>query len=307
MSGLIIDKEFQDLISPLTTEEFNQLETNILADGIREPIVCWENIIIDGHNRYKIAQNHGLEYKTIAKEFADRDEVIDWMINNQLGRRNLSQETQSYLRGLQYEREKVKEAFKGNQYSKSGGPQNDAYQNKGEHPTANKLAIQHNVSRATIERDATFSKAIDTITANTAPDIKHKMLNGEINITKNDAKQLAKLKPVEQKEIIEKSIEEKISVKQAMGGTMKAKAIIAINEEAIEPIAKVTSLLKDFMSYMENFEMNFSNAIVLIPDVRSAGIDFKTPLNAYHNVQLLIEGSIKLKKFVEKEGLQNAI
>ena len=110
---LKIDEEFKSLIPALSKEEFEQLEKNCIEEGIREPIIFWTgtNIIIDGHNRYKIAQENSLEFRTFGKGFDTRDEVIDWMINNQLGRRDLSKETQSYLRGLQYQREVIKDSF----------------------------------------------------------------------------------------------------------------------------------------------------------------------------------------------------
>ena len=82
-------KELEVLIPPLTSEEFKQLERNILEEGIRDPLVTWNGILVDGHNRYRIAQEHDINYVTVEKEFADMNEVKEWMINNQFGRRNL--------------------------------------------------------------------------------------------------------------------------------------------------------------------------------------------------------------------------
>lgn len=87
---LIIDEEFQMLIPPLTPEEYQKLKENIIADGCREPLVIWGKIIVDGHNRYKICTESNVPYKTINKEFKDRSDVIEWMLRNQLGRRNLT-------------------------------------------------------------------------------------------------------------------------------------------------------------------------------------------------------------------------
>ena len=97
-----IDAEFKALIPALTQEEFEQLEKNILEEGIREPIITWwheqeEQIIIDGHNRYEIATKHNIPYKTVLKEFDRREQVIEWMILNQFGRRNLSAYQRSLL------------------------------------------------------------------------------------------------------------------------------------------------------------------------------------------------------------------
>ena len=59
LNALKIDPEFQGKIPPLTFEELNQLEANILRDGrIINPIIVWQGLIVDGHNRYTIAKKH---------------------------------------------------------------------------------------------------------------------------------------------------------------------------------------------------------------------------------------------------------
>ena len=88
-------QELESLIPPLSNEEFKQLERNILEEGIREPLITWNGILIDGHNRYRIAQEHDINYETLEKEFEDLNAVKIWMVNNQLGRRNL----QDFVRG----------------------------------------------------------------------------------------------------------------------------------------------------------------------------------------------------------------
>lgn len=84
-----VNQKFKDLIPPLTADERKQLEENILKDGIRDPLVVWRGILVDGHNRYEIARKHGLEYRVVEKEFRDEDEATLWIIDNQFGRRNL--------------------------------------------------------------------------------------------------------------------------------------------------------------------------------------------------------------------------
>lgn len=92
-----IKEEFKQLIPPLTTEEYKQLEANCIEEGIREKILLWNEYIIDGHNRYEIAQNNNLEFQTESKSFNSEDEVKEWMILNQFGRRNLSNYQRSVL------------------------------------------------------------------------------------------------------------------------------------------------------------------------------------------------------------------
>jgi DNA modification methylase len=87
---LKIKEEFKKLIPPLTAEEFKQLETNCIDEGIRDAIVTWQGFIIDGHNRYKIATDWQLSFKTIEKAFDSEYHVRKWMAQNQIGRRNLT-------------------------------------------------------------------------------------------------------------------------------------------------------------------------------------------------------------------------
>ena len=90
-----IDPEFQALIPPLTADEFTQLEKNILKDGIRDPLVVWKTpsgneILVDGHNRKRIADAHpGITYEVKYMEFDARADAMVWIIEKQLGQRNL--------------------------------------------------------------------------------------------------------------------------------------------------------------------------------------------------------------------------
>ena len=106
---LKIDPEFQSKIPPLTFEELNLLETNILEEGrILNPLIVWNGLIVDGHNRFAILKNHPeIKYTVLEKEFANRYEAIVWICRNQLGRRNLKPEQFKYVLGQQYEAEKL--------------------------------------------------------------------------------------------------------------------------------------------------------------------------------------------------------
>ena len=133
MINLKIDPEFQNQISPLTDDEFKQLEENILKEGkLLSPLIVWGNTLVDGHNRYAILQKHPeICFSTMPLRLANREEALAWICKNQLGRRNLSPEQKRYLLGKQYESEKKAEKiFHGNQYTlakKSGGSHDDTH------------------------------------------------------------------------------------------------------------------------------------------------------------------------------------
>ena len=87
---LIIDPEFAALIPPLTPDEFAGLEKSILEEGCRDALIIWGNIIVDGHNRFKICSKHNIPYRTEFRDFPNREAAMLWMLQNQLSRRNLN-------------------------------------------------------------------------------------------------------------------------------------------------------------------------------------------------------------------------
>lgn len=86
---ITIDPEFKALIPPLAPDELAQLENNIIKDGCRDPLVVWNGILIDGHNRYEICTRGNIDFEIVEMEFEDRQSAELWMIRNQIGRRNL--------------------------------------------------------------------------------------------------------------------------------------------------------------------------------------------------------------------------
>ena len=85
-----IDTEFKSVLPPLDDEERAGLEKMLLAEGCRDPLVVWNGLLIDGHNRYEICQRHGLPYRVIEKSFPDRASARVWMRQNQGSKRNLT-------------------------------------------------------------------------------------------------------------------------------------------------------------------------------------------------------------------------
>ncbi|MBQ4112268.1 MAG: hypothetical protein IJD38_05685, partial [Clostridia bacterium] len=99
---------FEQIIPPLTADEFAQLEDNILKLGrVTDSIKIWNGFIIDGHHRYKIIQKHPeISYTTDEMDFDSEYEAIAWMCNAQLGRRNITEANRQYLLGKRYAAEK---------------------------------------------------------------------------------------------------------------------------------------------------------------------------------------------------------
>lgn len=220
-----IREDFKNLIPALTPEEFAQLEANCIADGIREPIMLyWSGevvdpyedekepiyYIIDGHNRYEIAEKHKLEYNVEWLDFDGEDDVKEWMIKNQFGRRNLSNYQRSIL-ALALEdlfKQKAKEKQK-----ESGGavPQKSA-----EPPieTRKEVAKVANVSHDTISK-------VKVIEAKAAPEVKQKLSTGEVSINqvyqeiKKEEKKVEK--ETERKKLAEEGAKKDIDIDFRLG------------------------------------------------------------------------------------------
>jgi N6-adenosine-specific RNA methylase IME4 len=155
----IVNPKFRALIPPLSQAELSQLEQNILADGCRDPLVTWNGVLLDGHNRYEICEANHVPFRTVAVDLPDEDAAIDWIISNQLGRRNLTPDQSSYFRGTLYNRRKKRHGAepggRGNQHLVSG--QTDHL------PTAELLSAELGVSEKTIRRDGKRAEAIDKL------------------------------------------------------------------------------------------------------------------------------------------------
>ena len=191
LNALKIDPEFQGKIPPLTFEELNQLEANILRDGrIINPIIVWEGLIVDGHNRYTIAKKHPeIPFTVHEKEFASRYEAIIWICKNQLGRRNLTPEQKYYLMGKQYEAEKA--AHGGDRKSsdaKSSSLKANLIDNS---KTCDRIAEENGVSKDTVIRASKYMKGVE-IAEELMPGLKQSILSGQTKVSKADMHRLAR-------------------------------------------------------------------------------------------------------------------
>ena len=95
--NITINEELRSFIDPLTHNEYAALERSLLAEGCRDALVLWGEVLIDGHNRYEICSKHNIEWRTVQNtSFASLDDVMLWMIDNHLARRSVS----DYQRGV---------------------------------------------------------------------------------------------------------------------------------------------------------------------------------------------------------------
>lgn len=211
---IIILEELQSLIPPLLEDEFKQLENNILEHGCQSPLQLWQvnkktlnlpytqedelaYVLIDGHNRFNICSNHNLPFEIYQLSFNSLKDAKDYMINLQLGRRNLNPTQIAYFRGLRYNNEKADKTenlSKGqNVLSEESNKIIADNSSKGQNvpsgiSTAERLAEEYKVNAKTIKRDAEFAKGLEKLSS----DLRNKILIGEEKIEKGIIQELGK-------------------------------------------------------------------------------------------------------------------
>lgn len=188
-SEIKIDAEFRALIPPLSSEEFAQLEANIVADGCRDPLVIWNGTLIDGHNRFAICEKHGLGFDTTEQDFANRDEAKKWIILNQFGRRNLTTFARAEL-ALKLEpiiADKARETYhetvgRPDKSVKKSAPINDREERKTRTQVAKLAGVSHDtISKAKFVRDNADEETKAAL--RTRPDLKLHRVAKEIKET----------------------------------------------------------------------------------------------------------------------------
>ena len=205
MIQLKIDPEFRDKIPPLTDAEFEQLRENILQDGeVYEPIAVWNGTIVDGHNRWRIIQEHpGLPYRLKQMHFDDKWAAFEWMYKKQLGRRNLTEAQRTVLIGKMSEARKMHD---GEQITRGDGgrfvrrdkncPDGEAGR------TAEKIAEELGIAPGTVKNAVLFTKGVEAL-REISPEAADKVMAGNSGATKTTIQRFTKIDTERQKAIAE--------------------------------------------------------------------------------------------------------
>ena len=207
ISDLIIDEEFESVIPPLTDEEFELLKESVLNDGeVYHPLVVWNNIIVDGHHRYKILKEHPeVKYRIKERAFENRYEAISWICLNQLGRRNLNDAQKKMLIGRRYKTEKMargaSDGFHGNQHKKSVKGQNVPLPDD-VHITSSRIATEMGTNEKTVRRAEKFVDGVDAA-EEVLPGVTKDITSGKIKPKQADVAAIARAPAEERRQLAE--------------------------------------------------------------------------------------------------------
>lgn len=283
---LKVDPEFKAKIPRLADEELALLEENILSDGeIRDPIVIWNGIILDGHNRFEIWQKHPeIPYKTHDIKLPDRNAAIIWICKNQLGRRNLTLNQRKYLIGKQYEAEKASRGDSSKTQERDDHGRfyrSDQNEHNGElckERTRERVARENNTTSSYVQRAERFAEGVDAA-EEVLPGTRDDILAGSINPSekavmdiaaadRRERRKLAELlrQPKEKtKEVVPENDEDTGEVQRGLKMRFKPtkKEILAVSEEMLhsEGVAAATGedIVFEMRSALEDMIWRWNN------------------------------------------------
>ena len=200
---LQINKDFTNLISPYTKKEYLALEETLLAEGCTEPIITWNGYIIDGLTKYEICLRHDIPFEVKEMRFSCKEAAYAFVCKKQLLRRDLTFETRKFLIGMQYEAEKYLNSTRSRSYSSwRGNIDNlsldgiDYRESPTRHTTAQRIADENQVTHATVQKYAIYTKALLSI-GSKYPEILPKILAGRLKLPHQRVVELSKMSATE--------------------------------------------------------------------------------------------------------------
>lgn len=253
MQEIIIDEEFRNLLPALDEETLRLLEENLLQHGCRDPLVLWNGILIDGYNRHKICTDHSIPFNTVDKEFDFREEVLVWIISNQVSRRNLTPIQLSHFRGLHYKANKKIHGTSKQFVRQSEKSEKEVFHSES---VANRLALHYRVSRDTIISDYKLAEAINAI-GEVSPEAKRKILTGEIEVSKNRLEALSSASKEEIKSVALK-IEEG-TYERRKSRTPILTEVGAGPDSILPEIRKLNVVIRDFSGSINSMFRQLNN------------------------------------------------
>lgn len=307
MVKLKIDPEFRDKIPALTEAEYEQLKENILSDGeVYEPIVTWNDTIVDGHNRWRIiCENWETlkdKFRTKPMDFADKWEAFEWMYKKQLGRRNLTEEQRTVLIGqMALARMKSHGGNRGTEQDADGrftaSGQNGALR-KSER-TRDVIAKELGVGARTVDRAVQFAKGIDALRESN-PEAADAVLKGNSGATKAEVSELPNKTAGEIKKVAEDILSGEIKKKREKTSKEDREAISKIVEVMYNPDA-MPEFTIDFL--IEDIQLNGAAYVDLLRSTLTDRSTLLTPENRPNvakAIQEIIDKIQKVKELIEK-------
>ena len=248
---LKVNEELKSLIPPLTEPERNLLQQSLIDEGCREKIIIWDDTIVDGHNRYELCTKHNIPFQVEDRDFENIEAVKVWMIDNQKGRRNL---TDGWKWELAQTRKMIlAEKGRGKYQQTVGRPSSDkslSTVDNDKHNTRDELAQELGWSTGKVAM-------ADKVWKEAKPEVKEQVKTGDISINKayqDVRKEKNKAKRKEQEQEVFKSAKKYKPIIRQMDAM-----------QAIQDVSEIDLLLTDPPYFTDgNFTSHISAALAKV-------------------------------------------
>jgi SAM-dependent methyltransferase len=280
-----IDARIRGLLVPLRDDERALLEQSVLAEGIRDPLVVWKRadgtrILLDGHHRYELAKQHGLDFAIVEMTFETEDDAVLWVLQNQLARRNLTDEQRTLVLGRYYNQLKL---------ARGRPPESEKVDKlstfSGSAATSRYVASLHGVNEKTVRRAGEFAEVVDALAA-IEPEAAARVVAGELNDAKTA---LPKVEPELLPKVAERIARGEVkSVKEAVRAVKheEVKQCVEETNPQTELPPTIQLYAGDFREVLASLPPESVDAIITDPPYLSEYIPLFEPL-AEHAARLL--------------------
>lgn len=292
------DPVFQSLIPPLSTDAYEELELSIVCNGCKEPIIIWQDFILDGHNRYKICHEYEIEFKTEVLNLNSKEDAISWICANLLDKRELPENYRRYLIGRKYLAERtvgIMNITGTNQYTVE-------YMERKPHSgrTSTKIGSEYHISHSTVSKYLQYAKAIDRLKSD-FPDFAMRILYEQVKISQDNIILLGKKQTDDISRVITNATEcGKITTSDVEGKTEKKekkKVPITVpstvkDMPVYDPDGYVSSLSLTIPSWMSSMKRAAANSDVKTLSLK-ARYDLVSALNDLISLSTIIKNILE--------------
>ena len=197
----IIDHEFASLLVPHTEAERALLRTALLEEGCQDDLIVWAetNILLDGHERYRLCQEEKLPFQVRRISLPDREAALQFILARQLARRNIHLVAASYYRGKWYLQLR----------KKPGRPKGAKLGQNVRESADEALAKQFGVDPRTCRRDSRFCQALDSLAEDLGAEFRSLVLTRQSSLTRAEVVKLAGMARQERERFLRQKEEER--------------------------------------------------------------------------------------------------
>lgn len=176
---LLSDQQFKRLSLPISAEELQELENDLLQNGCHDPIYVWHGFVVDGYKRYEICERNRITYEIQECDFETYEDAVLWLCRQKRQTTRPGCVAARYLNGKLCNTRQAK-----SEVEVEGHTEKSLI-------SESQLAREEEISPRTLRRCRDFAKNLDLI-ADKLMSLFDAIMTEQVTITYEEAAALAK-------------------------------------------------------------------------------------------------------------------